>query len=84
MQQPFYASPEINRQGDYRNNKKLIEKIMVDENTKFIPYFNGKNFFKDINENIEALKLNNNQIKSFFPKEIKNPIFLKRKVFLNI
>ena len=48
MQQPFYASPEINRQGDYRNNKKLIEKIMVDENTKFIPYFNGKNFFKEI------------------------------------
>ena len=76
MQQPFYASPEINRQGDYRNNKKLIEKIMVDENTKFIPYFNGKNFFKEINENIEALKLNNNQIKFFFPKEIKNPIFL--------
>ena len=28
MQQPFYASPEINRQGDYRNNKKLIKKIM--------------------------------------------------------
>ena len=76
MQQPFYASPEINRQGDYRNNKKLIEKIMVDENTKFIPYFNGKNFFKEINGNIEALKLNNNQIKFFFPKEIKNPIFL--------
>ena len=76
MQQPFYTSPEINRQGDYRNNKKLIEKIMVDENTKFIPYFNGKNFFKEINENIEALKLNNNQIKFFFPKEIKNPIFL--------
>ena len=45
MQQPFYASPEINRQGDYRNNKKLIEKIMVDENTKFIPYYRGKNFF---------------------------------------
>ena len=76
MQQPFYASPEINRQGDYRNNKKLIEKIMVDENTKFIPYFNGKNFFKEINENIEALKLDNKQIKKFFPKEIKNPIFL--------
>ena len=76
MQQPFYTSPEINRQGDYRNNKKLIEKIMVNENTKFIPYFNGKNFFKEINENIEALKLNKNQIKIFFPKEIKNPIFL--------
>ncbi len=76
MQQPFYASPKINRHGDYRNNKKLIEKIMVDENTKFIAYFNGKNFFKKINENIEALKLDNKQIKKFFPKEIKNPIFL--------
>ncbi len=76
MQQPFYTSPEINRQGDYRNNKKLIEKIMVDENTKFIPYYKGKNFFKEINENIEAIKLNNNQMKMFFPKEIENPIFL--------
>ena len=27
MHQPFYASSEINRQGDFRNNKKLIEKI---------------------------------------------------------
>ena len=27
MQQPFYASPEINRQGDFRNNKELIKKI---------------------------------------------------------
>ncbi len=76
MNQPFYASPEINRQGDYRNNKKLIEKIMVDENTKFIPYFRGKNFFKEINENIEAIKLNSNQLKLFFPKQIENPIFL--------
>ena len=58
MQQPFYTSPEINRQGDYRNNKKLIEKIMVDENTKFIPYFNGKNFFKEIN--VENNNVNNN------------------------
>ena len=76
MQQPFYTSSEINRQGDYRNNKKLIEKIMVDENTKFIPYYRGKNFFYKRNENIEAVKLNNNQLKIFFPKEIDNPIFL--------
>ena len=76
MKQPFYASPKINRQGDYRNNKKLIEKMMVDENTKFIPYYRGKNFFKERNENIEAIKLNSNQLKNFFPKEIENPIFL--------
>ena len=76
MQQPFYASPEINRQGDFRNNKELIKKIMVDENTKFIPYYRGKNFFKETNENIEAIKLNNTQLRFFFPKKIENPIFL--------
>ena len=76
MQKLFYASSEINRQGDYRNNKKIIEKIMVDKNTKFIPYYIGKNFFKERNQNIEAIKLNKNQLKNFFPKEIDNPIFL--------
>ena len=76
MHQPFYASSEINRQGDFRNNKKLIEKIIVDEKTKFIPYFEGKNLFKQKNENIEAIKLNNEQLITFFPKGIDNPIFL--------
>ncbi len=76
MYQPFYASSEINRQGDYRNNKKLIEKIIVDEKTKFIPYYEGKNLFKQKNENIEAIKLNNKQLTTFFPKGINNPIFL--------
>ena len=46
MHQLFYASSEINRQGDYRNNKKLIEKIMLDENTNFIPYFNYQYRFR--------------------------------------
>jgi len=76
MDQPFYASSEINRQGDYRNNKKLIEKIIVDEKTRFIPYYEGKNLFKQENENIEAIKLNNEQLITFFPKGIDNPIFL--------
>ena len=76
MHQPFYASSEINRQGDYRNNKKLIEKIIVDEKTKFIPYYEGKNLFKQKNENIEAIKLNNKQLITFFPKGIDNPVFL--------
>ena len=76
MHQPFYASSEINRQGDYRNNKKLIEKIIVDKKTKFIPYFEGKNLFKQKNENIEAIKLNNEQLITFFPKGIDNPVFL--------
>ena len=67
MHQPFYASSEINRQGDYRNNKKLIEKIIVDEKIKFIPYYEGKNLFKQKNENIEAIKLNNKQLITFFP-----------------
>ena len=76
MHQPFSARSEINRQGDYRNNKKLIEKIIVDEKTKFIPYYEGKNLFKQKNENIEAIKLNNQQLITFFPKGIDNPIFL--------
>ena len=76
MHQLFYASSEINRQGDYRNNKKLIEKIIVDEKTKFIPYYEGKNLFKQKNENIEAIKLNNKQLITFFPKGIDNPVFL--------
>ena len=29
MHQLFYASSEINRQGNYRNNNKLIEKIII-------------------------------------------------------
>jgi len=48
MQQPFYASPEINRQGDYRNNKKLIEK------TSWKPKFSGiEGFKKGLNETIQ-------------------------------
>ena len=46
MLQPFYASSEINRHGDYRNNKKLLKKIMINKNTKYIPVCNGKNLFK--------------------------------------
>ena len=76
MHQLFYASSEINRQGDYRNNEKLIKKIMVDEKTKFIPFYEGKNLFKQKDENIEAIKLNNEQLITFFPKGIDNPIFL--------
>ena len=76
MHQLFYASSEINRQGDYRNNNKFIEKIIVDEKTKFFPYYEGKNLFKQKNENIEAIKLNNEQLITFFPKGIDNPIFL--------
>ena len=76
MHQLYYASYEINRQGDYRSDKKLIEKILLDENTKFIPHYQGKNLFQETKENIEAIKLNNKQLKIFFPKGIKNPIYL--------
>ena len=45
MIQPFYASSAINRHGDYRNNEKLLNSIITEKNTKFIPYYNGKNLF---------------------------------------
>ena len=76
MHKPYYASSKINRQGDYRNDKKLIEKILFDENTKFIPHYQGKNLFQETSKNIEAIKLNNKQLKIFFPKGIENPIYL--------
>ena len=76
MLQPFYASSEINRHGDYRNNKKLLKKIMINKNTKYIPVCNGKNLFKKNYENIDAIKFNYDLLKSFFPKGINDPIFL--------
>ena len=45
MIQPFYASSAINRHGDYRNNKKLLNTIINEKDTKFIPFYNGKNLF---------------------------------------
>ena len=55
MQQPFYASSEINRQGDYRNNKKLIEKIMLDAAQSIVDEFGGDDLaqgvYSEVNEN---------------------------------
>ena len=42
MIQPFYASSAINRHGDYRNNEKLLNNIIIDKDTKFIPSIMGK------------------------------------------
>ena len=36
MHQPFYASSQINRHGDFRSDKELIEKIISDKKTKFV------------------------------------------------
>mgnify|MGYP001471728538 FL=1 len=58
MLQPFYASSEINRHGDQRNNKAFLEKIMLDPKTKFIPVRNGKNLFESLDDNINAVKFN--------------------------
>ena len=60
MNQPFYASSQINRHGDFRSNKKLIEKIISDKKTKFVPVLKGKNLFKQSNEYIEACFFNRN------------------------
>ncbi len=76
MKQPFYASSAINRHGDYRNNKKLLKNIIDEKNTKFIPFYYGKNLFREINKDIEPVIFNNNQIHEFFPNGMRDTIFL--------
>ena len=76
MIQPFYASSAINRHGDYRNNEKLLNTIITEKDTKFIPFYNGKNLFIEINENINSVILNKFQLHDFFPNGIGGTIFL--------
>lgn len=76
MIQTFYASPKINRHGDYRSDPQILNKIMADENTSFIPVYKGKNLFKQIHNNFEALILNNKDLKKILPNDMINPIFL--------
>ena len=76
MIQTFYASPKINRHGDYRSDPQILNKIMADENTSFIPVYKGKNLFKQIHNNFEALILNNKDLKKILPNNMINPIFL--------
>ena len=76
MIQPFYASSAINRHGDYRNNKKLLKNMLIEKNTKFIPFYDGKNFFQEIDKVIKAFIFNNNQLHDLFPDGIEDTIFL--------
>ena len=76
MIQPFYASSAINRHGDYRNNDKLLNSITTEKNTKFVPYYHGKNLFMSVNENIKPIFFNQIQLHDFFPEGIDNTIFL--------
>ena len=76
MNQPFYASSQINRHGDFRSNKGFMTKIMSDKNTKFVPVLKGKNLFRQSDENIEACFFNSEQLKTIYPNGIDNPIFL--------
>ena len=76
MIQPFYASSAINRHGDFRNNEKFLNTIITEKDTKFIPFYNGKNLFIEINENINSVILNKFQLHDFFPNGIGGTIFL--------
>ena len=76
MIQPFYASSAINRHGEFRNNEKFLNTIITEKDTKFIPYYNGKNLFIEINENINSVILNKFQLHDFFPNGIGGTIFL--------
>ena len=76
MIQPFYTSTAINRHGNYRNNKNLLNNIIIEKNTKFIPFYNGKNLFLEINKNIKPVIFNKIQLDEFFPNGIGDKIFL--------
>ena len=76
MIQPFYASSAINRHGDYRNNDKLLNTIITEKNTKFVPFYNGKNLFLETNEIIKPVIFNKFQLYDFFPNGLVNTIFL--------
>ena len=76
MTQLFYASSAINRHGNYRNNKKILNQIIIEKDTKFIPFYNGKNLFTEISNNIKPLILDRIQLHDFFPNGIGNTIFL--------
>ncbi len=76
MTQPFYASSAINRHGNYRNDEKKLNQIIVEKDTKFIPFYNGKNLFTEISNNIKPVILDRIQLHDFFPNGIGNTIFL--------
>ena len=76
MTQPFYASSAINRHGNYRNNEKILNEIIIEKGTKFIPFYNGKNLFTEISNNIKPVILDRIQLHDFFPNGIGNTIFL--------
>ena len=76
MLQPFYASSEINRHGNQRNNQEFLEKIMLNPSTKFIPVKNGKNLFEGLENEINAVKFNYELLSSLLPDGINEPIFL--------
>ena len=76
MIQPFYASSAINRHGNYRNNKTLLNKIIIEKDTKFIPFYNGKNLFLEINKKITPVIFNKIQLDKFFPNGIEDTIVL--------
>jgi len=76
MIQPFYTSTAINRHGNYRNDKNLLNNIIIEKNTKFIPFYNGKNLFLEINKNIKPVIFNKIQLDEFFPNGIGDKIFL--------
>tara|TARA_B100001121_G_scaffold239407_1_gene213274 strand:+ start:383 stop:1312 length:930 start_codon:yes stop_codon:yes gene_type:complete len=76
MIQPFYASSAINRHGHYRNDKNLLKNMIIEKNTKFIPFYNGKNLFTEINKNITPVIFNKIEIDDFFPNAMDHTIFL--------
>ena len=76
MIRPFYTSTAINRHGNYRNDKNLLNNIIIEKNTKFIPFYNGKNLFLENNKNIKPVIFNKIQLDKFFPHGIGDTIFL--------
>ena len=76
MIQTFYASSAINRHGDFRNDEKFLNTIITEKDTKFIPFYNGKNLFIEINQIIKPIIFNKFELNDFFPNGIGGTIFL--------
>ena len=71
------ASPyqTIANEGEQRLLQKL-NNIITEKDTKFIPFYNGKNLFTEINKNITPIIFNKVQLDEFFPNGMGDTIFL--------
>jgi len=84
MNKILYTSNKIDRCSELRTDSSFLNEIIKNKNSKFIPVWDTKNFFKKINEDFRALILEKNEIELIFPNfQLENLIFLGKvnKIF---